>query len=190
MPLGVIQINAAIIVTAKIIFMHYRIIFQILAIGFLTIATIGCATTEKVSQTIESEAIQEIVKSSSELKIPLKKGATIAVYTHKKINLSSWNVDYVKMVVKDVNDKKIKGKVESACCDSEQYKEEIEGYVAEIKLEDIDRIDVLKKTTKMTSGTKDTLKVTFWVIVLLLIFNAAGEACAADPGECSSGFLP
>jgi hypothetical protein len=108
----------------------------------MVVTSSGCVTTETRGRSIESDTIQAIVDDPSGSMMPLKTGETIDIYTKRKINLSSWNVDIVKMVVKDANTTRIIGEIEYVCCDDEYGKEEITGNIVEVKLEDIEHIEI------------------------------------------------
>ena len=126
--------------------MFSRKIFSIIACSLMLIGISSCATTatKPILQTIDSETIQAVIEDDSRT-LPIEPGDEIRISTTKRISISTRNVFYVDMVVKDVNTSRIRGEVDLACCDSEQGKEGITSNIVEVKLEDINRITFIEE---------------------------------------------
>jgi hypothetical protein len=122
-----------------------------MACSLLLVGIIGCATTAPTTKstllTIDSETIQTVIEDESR-KLPIEPGDLIGIGTTKRISMSSRNVFYVEMVVKEVNTTTIRGEV-----DSEPEKEGITGDIVEVKLEDINRISYIGEK-EQTVGDK------------------------------------
>jgi hypothetical protein len=127
----------------------------------MIIASSGCATTTKttqgVSQTIGSDSIQAFTENPSGTSPPFIPGDTISFSTKETIIVSSRKVNWVRMVVKDVNTSRIRGEVVAVIEDEaerdEEEKEGMEGDIVEVKLEDINRISYIGEK-EQTVGDK------------------------------------
>lgn len=93
----------------------------------LVIPELGCATNQRISQTLESDSILAIRKGPSGTELPLSRGQTITVYSN--------NRTYWKMVVTDVNNTRIQGRLGAE--------------VVEINFENIEQIDIWSKKTQV-----------------------------------------
>ena len=137
------------------------------------IVSSGCSTTKFVRQPITSETIQAVIEDESKT-LPIEPGDEIGISTTERISISSGNVFYVEMVVKDVNTTRIRGEV-----DSEPGKEGITSDIIEVKLEGINRISFIEEQEKtIIDGGKVAevaINIALYPIALaitLLLFSA------------------
>jgi hypothetical protein len=144
----------------------------------MIIASSGCATTTKttqgVSQTIGSDSIQEFIENPSGTSLPFIPGDTISFSTKETIIVSSRKVNWVRMVVKDVNTSKIRGEVVAVIEDEaerdEEEKEGIEGDIVEVKLEDIESILIWDLMTRKEVDPTGLYLVGNIISLVLFIF--------------------
>jgi hypothetical protein len=144
----------------------------------MIIASSGCATTTKttqgVSQTIGSDSIQAFIENPSATSLPFIPGDTISFSTKETIIVSSRKVNWVRMVVKDVNTSKIRGEVVAVIEDEaerdEEEKEGIEGDIVEVKLEDIESILIWDLMTRKEVDPTGLYLVGNIISLVLFIF--------------------
>jgi hypothetical protein len=146
----------------------------------MIIASSGCATTTKttqgVSQTIGSDSIRAFTENPSGTSLPFIPGDTISFSTKETIIVSSRKVNWVRMVVKDVNTSRIRGEVVAVIEDDvegdEEEKEGIEGHIVEVKLEDIESIlvwDLMTIKEEDLAGLEIVLNIISLVTIFFLV---------------------
>ena len=126
-------------------------------------------TVASDSHTIEPEALQAYREDPSVEKLRVKVGDTIGVYPkEEKFDISSRDLTYVQMMVTDIDTTRIKGEILWAAGDYSDGFFRIVGKIVEVKLDDINVIDVYE-----TRSTETTLKPgikPFFVVMLSLLF--------------------
>ncbi|MCP4874298.1 MAG: hypothetical protein GY896_02325 [Gammaproteobacteria bacterium] len=104
-----------------------------------------CATnTESVSQIIEFDAMAVFLENPLGSEISFEAGETVMVYTKSKVNISSWHVGMVKMVVTDVNTTRITGGSRFRLLRLRNRKEEVVGEIVEVDIDNIAKIYVVE----------------------------------------------
>jgi hypothetical protein len=157
--------------------MFSRKIFLLIA-SLIIIASSGCVTTTHYSGDIESDSIQAFVDNPSETSLSFEKGDTISFETKETIILYSRKVDWVKMVVMDINTVRIRGEVVTLMEDKEYISvdltEGVEGNVVEVKLENVEYIMVWKSETKLHPNIKEIPPRYYpdYILVLILLLAA------------------
>jgi len=123
-----------------------------IASGLMVVASSGCSTKHLVFWSIDSDSIQAYQENPSGKPLTFEEGGTISFYTKKTIVVSSRKVKWVKMIVMDVNTLRIRGEVveifEAEEERDEEEKEDIEGNIVEVKLEDMESITVWDSVTE------------------------------------------
>ncbi len=107
----------------------------------MLVGIIGCASNK-------GSVSQPVVNPSGLSEIPFETGEMVMIYTKSKINISSWHVDMVSLVITDVNPTRIMGEVDFVCCDYEYGKEDVEGETVEIDIINIAKIKLAEKWVK------------------------------------------
>ena len=135
----------------------------------MIVAASGCVTTVSYT-TIESDSIQSYLEDPSMETMPIKAGDTIVITTKEKISISSRKIDWVQMIVGDVDTTRIRGEVIIAYGDLRPGEEDLAGKTVEVKFEDIKKIEVMAKKIKLDpahkkAGLKTLAK--FGIILLL-----------------------
>jgi hypothetical protein len=151
-------------------------IFLLIASGLIIVASSGCTTkttTENiVSRSIDSDSIQEFIDNPSGAPLTFEKGDTISFHTKETIIVSSRKVNWVKMVVKDVNTVRIRGEVVDVIEDegerNEKEKEGVKGNIIEVKLQDMESIWVWGLRTKKEFD--DTLLNIIGIFIPIFLF--------------------
>jgi hypothetical protein len=127
----------------------------------MVVTSIGCTTTH-YSGDIESDSIQAFVDNPSETSLPFKTGDTISFETKETIILYSRKVDWVKMVVMDINTVRIRGELVALANHKTltivDLTEGVEENVVEVKLENMEYIVVWKSETKLHPSIKRAIK--------------------------------
>jgi hypothetical protein len=129
--------------------MFSREIFLLIAFGLTTVAASGCVTTDISYTTIESDSIQSYLEDPSSETMPTRAGDTITITTKEKISISSRKIDWVQMIVGDVNATRIRGEAIIAYGDLRPGEEDLAGKTVEVKFEDIKKIKVAAVKTKL-----------------------------------------
>jgi hypothetical protein len=128
----------------------------------MVITSSGCVTTKHYSETIESDSIQEFIDNPSEISLPFKTGDTIGFETKETIILHSVKVDWVKMVVMDINTVRIRGELVALANHKTltivDLTEGVEENVVEVKLEDIESIRARYSETHLSEATRGAIK--------------------------------
>lgn len=126
----------------------------------------GCAATSITSRTIDVGAMRQTVESPASLKFSLEPGERIEVFTNRKISVSEQNYRYLVMVVRDASSTELEGELVSASSSLGDKIVVLSNQSIVIKLEDIDRINVLSWKYKIDpEGIQDV----WGLFVLLLI---------------------
>jgi len=140
--------------------MLFRNLYFLTVYFLVGIVGSGCATSphatwEYRAQTIESDSIQAVVEDPSESKLPLNMGDEIVITTKEKIKISTRNVNWMRMVVDDVNTSRVKGRVEYVSGDVGEGYEDVAGTIVEVQLDNIETIEVWeKKVSKEAASHK------------------------------------
>ena len=96
-------------------------------------ASSGCTTREFVVKTVGPEKIAEFGQYEDGLNAFFRVGHTVTIHTREEIAIGSARVDTVKMVIRDLSQGAIRGRIVSACCDPDSHKiETLKGQVVEI----------------------------------------------------------
>ena len=152
----------------------FLIICCLVAIAINGCATAPTATVEHHVHTIDSDSIQTVVDDPSGSKSPLSRGDIAILTTKEKIRISTRNVDWVRMVVVDVNTSKVKGRVEYVSGDVGEEYEDVAGIIAEVQFDNIQKIEVwktkkAKKAPLPPFPFKEMMTGTTIIIVSILI---------------------
>jgi hypothetical protein len=132
----------------------------------MIVAASGCVTTFFSYTTIESDSIQSYLEDPSMETMPIKAGDTIVITTKEKISISSRKIDWVQMIVGDVDTTRIRGEVIIAYGDLRPGEEDLAGKTVEVKFEDIKKIKVTAVRNKLAPGWLETL-AKFGILLLL-----------------------
>jgi hypothetical protein len=137
-----------------------------MALGSMIVAASGCVTTDISYTTIESDSIQSYLEDPSRETMPTRAGDTIAITTKEKISISSRKIDWVQMIVGDVDTTRIRGEAIIAYGDLRPGEEDLAGKTVEVKFKDIKKIKVTAVRNKLAPGWLETL-AKFGILLLL-----------------------
>ena len=140
-----------------------------LIIAIFIIASSGCASpkisrtimVEDESRTIDNIAIEKVLENPSGPTLPINVGDNISIYTNKKIEVLSKDVSYVRLVVRQIDNRNIAGKIYA--------KDDTEENFIRVRLEDISQIKIWKTKTIKSPGPGQALTKSINAAIVLLV---------------------
>jgi hypothetical protein len=165
--------------------MFSRKIFLLIA-SLIVITNSGCVTTRTVSGTVESDSIQAYQEDPSGEKAPVKAGDKVVIYPKETFSINSKNLTYVQMIVSDIDTTRIKGEVKIDSGDFATLNvnlKSLAGEIVEVKLDDIEVIDLYKNKTQLSETAKSRMfdnhgmptSDFMLMIIIVLVGIAAGR---------------
>lgn len=156
-----------------------RVLVKILLFVICTVlmsVNSGCTSKQVYTRSIDSEQITKYGQFQQGLSAFFRIGDTIEVFAKEAIQLPGMKFESLKLVVKDTDLQRIKGKVVDFCCDPSLNPEQVVNQVVEVNLDDIERISIWKKQTSL-SGVS-------WILIALIVLAVGAQACGTNLGEC------